>query len=222
MWGGSRVTVKELSLQPQQSSWKLRLADLLLAEQEHCRWDRSWAWGSAGVGGVGCTWGGMGFTWGGMVFVWGAVGFTWGRVEFLSGVLGWACTSPPDKKHRFLPTPDLLKFQWKIHLHWNTFQCKPSIHAMLIKTLNRAGICFFPAHVCITNLLFSLSLCSKLRHPHLLQLMSVCLSSDLEKTRLVYERVHFGSLYSILHERVTAVLQFSIIIYIYSYNLSEA
>ncbi|XP_032934459.1 inactive serine/threonine-protein kinase TEX14 [Catharus ustulatus] len=78
MWGGSRVTVKELSLQPQQSSWKLRLADLLLAEQEHC---------------------------------------------------------------------------------------------------------------------------SKLRHPHLLQLMSVCLSSDLEKTRLVYERVHFGSLYSILHER---------------------
>ncbi|NXE29570.1 TEX14 kinase, partial [Ardeotis kori] len=44
---------------------------------------------------------------------------------------------------------------------------------------------------------------SKLRHPHLLQLMSVCLSSDLEKTRLVYERVHFGSLYSILHERRT-------------------
>ncbi|XP_062363109.1 inactive serine/threonine-protein kinase TEX14 [Cinclus cinclus] len=78
MWGGSRVTVKELSFQPQQSSWKLRLADLLLAEQEHC---------------------------------------------------------------------------------------------------------------------------SKLSHPHLLQLMSVCLSSDLEKTRLVYERVHFGSLYSILHER---------------------
>ncbi|NXB05108.1 TEX14 kinase, partial [Cnemophilus loriae] len=78
MWGGSRVTVKELSFQPQQNSWKLRLADLLLAEQEHS---------------------------------------------------------------------------------------------------------------------------SKLRHPHLLQLMSVCLSSDLEKTRLVYERVHFGSLYSILHER---------------------
>ncbi|NWX35430.1 TEX14 kinase, partial [Notiomystis cincta] len=78
MWGGSRVTVKELSFQPHQSSWKLRLADLLLAEQEHS---------------------------------------------------------------------------------------------------------------------------SKLRHPHLLQLMSVCLSSDLEKTRLVYERVHFGSLYSILHER---------------------
>ncbi|RLV97067.1 hypothetical protein DV515_00012118, partial [Chloebia gouldiae] len=78
VWGGSRVTVKELSFQPQQSSWKLRLADLLLAEQEHS---------------------------------------------------------------------------------------------------------------------------SKLRHPHLLQLMSVCLSCDLEKTRLVYERVHFGSLYSILHER---------------------
>ncbi|NXI41015.1 TEX14 kinase, partial [Galbula dea] len=43
--------------------------------------------------------------------------------------------------------------------------------------------------------------CSKLHHPHLLQLMSVCLSSDLEKTRLVYERVQFSSLYSILHER---------------------
>ncbi|OWK57350.1 Inactive serine/threonine-protein kinase TEX14 [Lonchura striata] len=78
VWGGSRVTVKELSFQPQQHSWKLRLADLLLAEQEHS---------------------------------------------------------------------------------------------------------------------------SKLRHPHLLQLMSVCLSWDLERTRLVYERVHFGSLYSILHER---------------------
>ncbi|XP_030915672.1 inactive serine/threonine-protein kinase TEX14 [Geospiza fortis] len=78
VWGGIRVTVKELSFQPQQNSWKLRLADLLLAEQQHS---------------------------------------------------------------------------------------------------------------------------SKLRHPHLLQLMSVCLSFDLERTRLVYERVHFGSLYSILHER---------------------
>uniref|UniRef100_A0A8C3H4G2 Testis expressed 14, intercellular bridge forming factor n=1 Tax=Corvus moneduloides TaxID=1196302 RepID=A0A8C3H4G2_CORMO len=93
MWGGSRVTVKELSFQPHQSSWKLRLADLLLAEQEHS---------------------------------------------------------------------------------------------------------------------------SKLRHPHLLQLMSVCLSSDLEKTRLVYERVHFGSLYSILHERRTEfpVLQTETILHI--------
>ncbi|NXY88292.1 TEX14 kinase, partial [Alcedo cyanopectus] len=44
---------------------------------------------------------------------------------------------------------------------------------------------------------------SELHHPRLLQLMSVCLSSDLEKTRLVYERVTFGSLYSILHERRT-------------------
>ncbi|XP_072502947.1 inactive serine/threonine-protein kinase TEX14 isoform X2 [Notamacropus eugenii] len=42
---------------------------------------------------------------------------------------------------------------------------------------------------------------SKLRHPHLLQLMAVCLSQDLEKTRLVYERINVGSLYSILHER---------------------
>nr|XP_047930081.1 inactive serine/threonine-protein kinase TEX14 isoform X3 [Anser cygnoides] len=80
MWGSSRVTVKELSFEPHQNCSKLRLADLLIAEQEHS---------------------------------------------------------------------------------------------------------------------------SKLRHPHLLQLMSVCLSSDLEKTRLVYERVNFGSLYSILHERRT-------------------
>uniref|UniRef100_G1N5F2 Testis expressed 14, intercellular bridge forming factor n=1 Tax=Meleagris gallopavo TaxID=9103 RepID=G1N5F2_MELGA len=80
MWGSSRVTVKELSFQPHQNCSKLRLADLLIAEQEHS---------------------------------------------------------------------------------------------------------------------------SKLRHPHLLQLMSVCLSSDLEKTRLVYERVNFGSLYSVLHERRT-------------------
>ncbi|XP_068934261.1 inactive serine/threonine-protein kinase TEX14 [Petaurus breviceps papuanus] len=42
---------------------------------------------------------------------------------------------------------------------------------------------------------------SKLRHPYLLQLMAVCLSQDLEKTRLVYERINIGSLYSILHER---------------------
>ncbi|XP_063002865.1 inactive serine/threonine-protein kinase TEX14 [Elgaria multicarinata webbii] len=42
---------------------------------------------------------------------------------------------------------------------------------------------------------------SKLRHPHLLQLMAVCVSSNLEKTRLVFERVTFGTLYSILHER---------------------
>ncbi|XP_065551194.1 inactive serine/threonine-protein kinase TEX14 [Lathamus discolor] len=93
MWGGSRVTVKELGLQPHQSCSKLRFADLLVAEQEHS---------------------------------------------------------------------------------------------------------------------------SKLRHPHLLQLMAVCLSSDLEKTRLVYERVNFGSLYSILHERRTEfpVLHMEIILHV--------
>ncbi|KAF1482591.1 Inactive serine/threonine-protein kinase TEX14, partial [Pygoscelis antarcticus] len=93
MWGGSRVTVKELSFEPHQNCSKLRLADLLIAEQEHS---------------------------------------------------------------------------------------------------------------------------SKLRHPHLLQLMSVCLSSDLEKTRLVYERVNFGSLHSILHERRTEfpVLHMETILYV--------
>ncbi|XP_012868546.1 PREDICTED: inactive serine/threonine-protein kinase TEX14 [Dipodomys ordii] len=49
-----------------------------------------------------------------------------------------------------------------------------------------------------TPLLF---FCSKLRHPHLLQLMAVCLSQDLEKIRLVYERVTVGTLFSVLHER---------------------
>ncbi|KAK1331317.1 hypothetical protein QTO34_009269 [Cnephaeus nilssonii] len=43
--------------------------------------------------------------------------------------------------------------------------------------------------------------CSKLRHRHLLQLMAVCLSQDLEKTRLVYERITIGTLFSVLHER---------------------
>uniref|UniRef100_H0UVS7 Inactive serine/threonine-protein kinase TEX14 n=1 Tax=Cavia porcellus TaxID=10141 RepID=H0UVS7_CAVPO len=42
---------------------------------------------------------------------------------------------------------------------------------------------------------------SKLRHPHLLQLMAVCLSQDLEKTQLVYERITVGTLFSVLHER---------------------
>lgn len=32
--------------------------------------------------------------------------------------------------------------------------------------------------------------------------MAVCLSQDLEKTRLVYERITVGTLFSVLHERV--------------------
>ncbi|XP_030885802.1 inactive serine/threonine-protein kinase TEX14 [Leptonychotes weddellii] len=48
---------------------------------------------------------------------------------------------------------------------------------------------------------------SKLRHPHLLQLMAVCLSQDLEKTRLVYERITVGTLFGVLHERVNGCFQ---------------
>ncbi|XP_063551583.1 inactive serine/threonine-protein kinase TEX14-like isoform X3 [Gorilla gorilla gorilla] len=47
----------------------------------------------------------------------------------------------------------------------------------------------------------ALFLGSKLRHPYLLQLMAVCLSQDLEKTRFVYERITIGTLFSVLHER---------------------
>ncbi|CAO2644715.1 Inactive serine/threonine-protein kinase TEX14 [Lemmus lemmus] len=42
---------------------------------------------------------------------------------------------------------------------------------------------------------------SNLRHPNLLQLMAVCLSQDLKKIRLVYERITVGTLFSVLHER---------------------
>lgn len=47
--------------------------------------------------------------------------------------------------------------------------------------------------------------CSNLRHPNLLQLMAVCLSQDLKKIRLVYERITVGTLFSVLHERVNGL-----------------
>lgn len=45
-------------------------------------------------------------------------------------------------------------------------------------------------------------LCSQVSHPHLLMLMAVNMSAGLNSTRLVYERVNVGSLYSLLHQKV--------------------
>uniref|UniRef100_A0AAY5LAN5 Protein kinase domain-containing protein n=1 Tax=Esox lucius TaxID=8010 RepID=A0AAY5LAN5_ESOLU len=50
-------------------------------------------------------------------------------------------------------------------------------------------------------LLIELDYGSQLFHPHLLQLMAVSMSADLMRVGLVYERVHMGSLHSLLHHR---------------------
>ncbi|XP_030077991.1 inactive serine/threonine-protein kinase TEX14 [Microcaecilia unicolor] len=57
---------------------------------------------------------------------------------------------------------------------------------------------------------------SQLHHNHLLLLMAICVSDDLENIRLVYERVKFGSLYIILHEKRSEfpVLQMETIVHI--------
>ncbi|XP_067288827.1 inactive serine/threonine-protein kinase TEX14-like isoform X2 [Pseudorasbora parva] len=43
--------------------------------------------------------------------------------------------------------------------------------------------------------------CCQVSHPHLLLLMAVSMTAGLGSTRLVYERVNVGSLYSLLHQR---------------------
>ncbi|XP_077098427.1 uncharacterized protein tex14 isoform X1 [Siphateles boraxobius] len=43
--------------------------------------------------------------------------------------------------------------------------------------------------------------CCQVSHPHILMLMAVSMSAGLDSTRLVYERVNVGSLYSLLHQK---------------------
>ncbi|KAL7846295.1 hypothetical protein SRHO_G00212750 [Serrasalmus rhombeus] len=50
-------------------------------------------------------------------------------------------------------------------------------------------------------LIAELEHCSRLFHPHLLQLMAGSITADLQRSRLVYERVHVGSLYTVLYHR---------------------
>nr|XP_046180354.1 inactive serine/threonine-protein kinase TEX14-like isoform X4 [Oncorhynchus gorbuscha] len=50
-------------------------------------------------------------------------------------------------------------------------------------------------------MLIELEYCNQLFHPYLLQLMAVSMSSDLMRVRLVFERVHVGSLHNLLHRR---------------------
>ncbi|XP_036845886.1 inactive serine/threonine-protein kinase TEX14 isoform X7 [Oncorhynchus mykiss] len=50
-------------------------------------------------------------------------------------------------------------------------------------------------------ILIELEYCNQLFHPYLLQLMAVSMSSDLMRVRLVFERVHVGSLHNLLHQR---------------------
>ncbi|XP_062341249.1 inactive serine/threonine-protein kinase TEX14-like isoform X2 [Osmerus eperlanus] len=46
-----------------------------------------------------------------------------------------------------------------------------------------------------------ITMTNQLFHPHLLQLMAVSMSADFLRVRLVFERVHVGSLHNLLHQK---------------------
>ncbi|XP_053500639.1 inactive serine/threonine-protein kinase TEX14-like isoform X3 [Ictalurus furcatus] len=56
-------------------------------------------------------------------------------------------------------------------------------------------------HGYLDLLVTELDFCCQLFHPHILQLMAVSSSSHLQQSKLVYERVHVGSLYTLLYHR---------------------
>ena len=58
----------------------------------------------------------------------------------------------------------------------------------------------------VTRLIYNIYDFSKLRHPHILTLMGVCQTNNLDGLVLIYERIGHGSLFNFLHQKVTAVL----------------
>lgn len=112
----------------------------------------------------------------------------------------WArCVAEDELELLLLPSPEYWDYRLSPHARykWNLFtMCSNDIKNIT---------CVF---IMLSSALFLMKIfifCSNLRHPNLLQLMAVCLSQDLKKIRLVYERITVGTLFSVLHERVNGL-----------------